>query len=110
MNLLKEYSLPNLASFYQSPLGLYTALKAKFGDQSPTLKEVHEFLSRQKSHFLHTPHVTPRVHRGETSRWYVNSSVGCLQADVAYLARWDDVISLVYTFSDIPRLSRSYLW
>lgn len=91
MDLLREYTRPQSSTYYQSPLGLYTALKERYGkERAPSLKQVREFLDKQKSHYLYTSrsHSKKKIKKEQSARWIIRSSIGVLQADIAYLTRF----------------------
>lgn len=89
--LLRNYTRPLSNSFYQSPYGLYTSLKERYGkERAPTLKEVKAFLDKRKSHYLYTSKAANRkkIHKGESPRFIMRTSIGVLQVDVAYMSSY----------------------
>lgn len=90
MDLLRDYTQLGSASYYQSPVGLYSTLKSKYGsERAPTLQQVKDFLNNRKSHYLFTPRSASKrkVRPGESPRWIIRSSVGVLMMDIMFLKR-----------------------
>lgn len=90
MDIAKYYTQPLSSGYYQSASGLYSALKEKLGkEDSPSLKQVKEFLNQRKSHYLFTPREASRrrIKRGQSARWITRSAVGIIHADTGFLDR-----------------------
>ena len=91
MDIEKYYKQPKTSSYYQTPLGLFTSLRERFGtDRAPSFAQVKQYLNSQKSHYQHIPPKAARskIKRGQSARWITRSSVGILHVDVAYLSRY----------------------